>query len=133
MRKSPRTLAVLRCQEENESKVRKTARIRNRYTQVPHLSKDTKWEGNKITINIANKRQEVSPFPSSDHKAAKNRLESIRNTRHRKPTNDPQKKQRLGTVSKNISLAGLNQFRGTNLALNSDQNLRNHEKEPRKH
>ena len=30
-------------------KVRKTARIRNRYNQVPHLSHDTKWESNKIT------------------------------------------------------------------------------------
>ena len=34
--------------------------------------------------------------------------------------NDPQKKYRLGTVSKNILLAGLNQFHGANLALNSD-------------
>ena len=35
--------------------VRKTARIRNRYNQVPHLSQDTKSESNKITINITNK------------------------------------------------------------------------------
>ena len=34
--------------------------------------------------------------------------------------NDPQKKYRLGTVSKNILLEGLNQFHGANLALNSD-------------
>ena len=47
-------------------KVRKTARIRNLYNQVPHLSQDTKWESNKITINITNKSQEVSPFPSGD-------------------------------------------------------------------
>ena len=63
-------------------KVRKTVRIRNRYNQVPHLSQDTKWEGNKITINITNKSQEVSPFPSGDHKAAMNRRESMTNTRH---------------------------------------------------
>ena len=42
--------------------VRKTARVRNRYNQVPHLSQDTKWECNKITINITNKRQAVSLF-----------------------------------------------------------------------
>ena len=59
------------------SKVKKTARIRNRYNQVPHLSQDTKWESNKIKMNITNKSQEVSPFPSGDHKAAMNRLESI--------------------------------------------------------
>ena len=34
--------------------------------------------------------------------------------------NDPQKKYRLGTVSKIILLEGLNQFHGANLALNSD-------------
>ena len=54
-------------------KVRKTARIRNRYYQVSHLSQNTKWESNKITINITNKIQEVSPFPSGDHKTAMNR------------------------------------------------------------
>ena len=44
-----------------EMKVRKTARIRNRYNQVQHLSQDTTWESNKITINITNKSQEASP------------------------------------------------------------------------
>ena len=45
--------------------------------QVPHLSQDTKWETNKITINITNKSQEVSPFPSGDIKAAMNRRASM--------------------------------------------------------
>ena len=62
-------------------KVRKTARIRNRYNQVPHLSQDTKWESNKNTINIPNKNQEVSPFPSGDPKSAMNRRESMTTTR----------------------------------------------------
>ena len=57
--------------------------ITNRYNQVPHLSQDTKWESNKITINITNKSQEVNPFPSGDHKAARNRPESMENTRHK--------------------------------------------------
>ena len=35
-------------------------------------------------------------------------------------TNDPQKKYRLGTVSKNILLEGFNQFHGANPTLNSD-------------
>ena len=34
--------------------------------------------------------------------------------------NDPQKKYRLGTVSKNILLESLNQFHGANLTLSSD-------------
>ena len=51
-----------------------------------------------------------------------NRRESMTN-KDRNNTNDPQKKYRLGTVSKFILLEGLNQFYGTNLAnlaLNSD-------------
>ena len=34
--------------------------------------------------------------------------------------NDPQKKYRLGTVSKNILMEGLNRFNGANLTLSSD-------------
>ena len=34
--------------------------------------------------------------------------------------NDPQKKHRLGTVSKILLLEGLNRFNGANLTLNSD-------------
>ena len=64
-------------------KVQKTARIMNRYKQVPHLSQDTKWECNKITLNTTNKRQEVSLFPSGDHKTALNRRKSMTSTRHK--------------------------------------------------
>ena len=38
-------------------KVKKTAKNRKRYNQVPHLSQDTTWESNKNTINITNKSQ----------------------------------------------------------------------------
>ena len=31
-------------------KVRKTAKIRNQYNQVPHLTQDTTWESDKITM-----------------------------------------------------------------------------------
>ena len=64
-------------------KVRKTAMIRNRYNQVPHLSEDTKWESNKITIIITNKSQEVNYFPLGDRKAAMNRRESMTNIKHK--------------------------------------------------
>ena len=63
--------------------VRKEARIRNRYNQVPHPSQDTKRESSKITINITNKSQEVIPIHAGDHKAAMNRRESMTNTRHK--------------------------------------------------
>ena len=64
-------------------KVRKAAKIKNRYNQVPHLSQDTEWESNKITINLTNKGQKVSLFPSGDLKAALNRCESMANTIHK--------------------------------------------------
>ena len=73
----------------------------------------------KTQLNITKKSQVASCFPAGDPKVAMSRRESMKNTRH-KNTNDPQKKYRLGTVSKNILLEGLNQFQGANLALNSD-------------
>ena len=87
------------------------AKIRKQYNKVPHLTRDTTWEINKNTINIINKSQEVSPFPAGDHKAAVNRQESMRNTRHKKYKLST-KEELLGTVSKNILLEGLNQFHG---------------------
>ena len=49
-----------------------------------------------------------------------NRRESMTNTRQLNNTNDPLKKYRIGTVSKNVLLEGLSQFHGANLVLNSD-------------
>ena len=46
-----------------------------------------------------------------------NRRESKRKKPHK---NDPQKKHRLGTVSRNILLEGLNWFNSANLILSSD-------------
>ena len=66
------------------NKVKKEAKIRKRYNQVPYLTQDTTWESYKNTINITNKSQEVNPFPAGDHKAAMDRRKSMRNTRHKK-------------------------------------------------
>ena len=52
------------------------------------MAQDTTWKSNKNTIYTTNKSQEVSPFPAGKHKAAMNRRESMRNTKH-KNTNDP--------------------------------------------
>ena len=70
-------------------KVRRTAEIRKRYNQIPHLTQETTWESSNNKINITNKSLEVSPFPAGDHKAAmKIHRESMRNTRY-KNTYDP--------------------------------------------
>ena len=65
-------------------KVRKTAKIRKRYNQVPHLTQVMTWDSNKNTTNITNKSQGVSSFPADNHKSAMNRHESIRNARLKK-------------------------------------------------
>ena len=67
-------------------KVSKEANIRNRYNQVhvPYLTQRTRWESdiNLIKRNIQ-ERQEASPFPAGDHKAAINKQESMPNTKHK--------------------------------------------------
>ena len=45
---------------ENIRKVRKKAKTRNRYNQVPHLTQDTVWESDKNTGNITYKRAKRS-------------------------------------------------------------------------
>ena len=50
-------------------KVRKGAKIRNRYNQVPHLTQDTNWKVTNSQLDTTNESQEVSPFPAGDHKA----------------------------------------------------------------
>ena len=82
-------------------KSNKVAKIRNRYNQVPHLTQDTNGKVKKLKEDTTNESQEVSPFPAGDHKAHINRrAQNIANTRKNKNIKDPQKKYRLGTVSK---------------------------------
>ena len=61
--------------------VRKRANIRNRYNQVPHITLDTFRESDKNTRkHHTQKSQEVSPFSTGVHKAARNRQDSITKT-----------------------------------------------------
>ena len=91
------------------NKVSKKAKIRNRYNQVPHLAQDTTWKSDKNTRkHHIHESQEASPFPAGDHKAAMIRQESITNTHNINNIKDPQKKHRLGTVSRIFLLEGLN-------------------------
>ena len=82
-------------------KVSKVAKIRKRYNQVPHLTQDTNGKVKNSQLDTTNESQEVSPFPAGDHKAHINRrAQNIANTRQNKNIKDPQKKYRLGTVSR---------------------------------
>ena len=59
-------------------KVRKNAKIRNRYNQVPHLTQDTieKSDINTRKHHIQ-ENQEASPFPAGDHNSARNRQDNM--------------------------------------------------------
>ena len=50
-------------------KVRKGAKIRNRYNQAPHLTQDSNGKVTTSQLDITNESQEVSPFPAGDHHA----------------------------------------------------------------
>ena len=64
-------------------KVRKKAKIRNRYNQVPHRTQYTTWESdNNTRKHNTQESQEISPFPAGDHKAAMNRQDSMKDTKH---------------------------------------------------
>ena len=47
-------------------KVRKRAKIGNRYNQVPHLTQDTNGKVTNSQLDITNESQEVSPFSAGD-------------------------------------------------------------------
>ena len=83
------------------SKVRKGAKIRNRYNQVPHLTQDTNGKVTNSQLDTINESQEVSPFPAGDRKAHINRC-TQRHSKYKTEKNikDPQKKYLLGMVSK---------------------------------
>ena len=54
-------------------KVSKGVKIRNQYSQVPHLTQDTNGKVTNSQLDTTNESQEVSPFPGGDHKAHINR------------------------------------------------------------
>ena len=64
-----------------KGKVGKKAKIRNRYNQVPHLTQDTVWESDKNSRKRhIQGSQDVSPSPTGDLSAARNRHDSMAKT-----------------------------------------------------
>ena len=60
-------------QTKVRSQVRKRAKIRYRYNQVPHLTQDTIVKVTDSQLDIINESQKVSPFLAGDHKASINK------------------------------------------------------------
>ena len=96
----------------NPFKVRKSTKIRYRYNQAPHQTQDTNGKVATSQLDITNKRQEVSPFKSGDHKASINRR-ARKHIKNKTEITDPRKNNRIGTVSKNILLEGFNRLHAT--------------------
>ena len=65
------------------------------------------WESNKLTIRHHKRVPRGQPFPAGNHKVSISRRERKHNKHKTENMNDPQKKYRLGTVSKNILQEGL--------------------------
>ena len=76
-----------RCPRGQIIKVKKGSKIRNQYNQVPHLTQDTNWKVTNSQLDTTNESQEVSPFPTGDHKAHINR----RAQRHSKQKSEKNK------------------------------------------
>ena len=92
-------------------KIRKEAKIRNRYKLVPHLTRNTIWESDNNTIkHHTQESQKASPFLVGDRKD-KHETKILKK--------DPQKECHLGITSKTL-IEGLIMFNGTNLTLNSN-------------
>ena len=108
-------------QKQQRTAALKRTKIRNRYNQAPHLTQDTNGKVTTSQLDITNESQEVSPFAADDHKAPINRRAREHNKNKTKNINDPQKKHRLGTASKNILLEGFKPIsRHANLTFSSD-------------
>ena len=81
--------------------------------QAPHLTQDTNGKVTTSQLDITNESQEVSPFTGAvTTRHQQTDLHESTTKQDRNNINDPQKKHRLGTVSKNILLEGLNQYNG---------------------
>ena len=100
-------------------KVRKAAKVRNRYNQVPRLAQDTTWESDKNTIKHHKQEPRGQPFPSRLPQGSNK--QTRKHNKHKTSITQMihKKKYHLGTVerSKSILLEGLNRLHGPNLTL----------------
>ena len=82
---------------DNSCKVRKKATIRNQYNQVPQPTKDTTWESDKNTKkHYTQNNKDHNPFPAGNHKAARNRQNSMKDKHKHKYQIGPRKEAAHG-------------------------------------
>ena len=86
------------CQSKKEGKDQES--IQSSTTPDPGYQ----WESDNVTKDFTNESQEVSPFPAVNKRHQKTDVHESITKQDRNNINDPQKKHRLGTGSKNILL-----------------------------
>ena len=80
-------------------KVKKKAKIRNRFNQTQHLTQDTVWESDKNTRKKSHTREpRGQPFQTGDHKAARNRHGKQTHTKITNKTDQVSKNQMHSTL-----------------------------------
>ena len=85
-------------------KIKKMAKIRNQYNQVPHQTHTTIWDNNKKTRNIIYQKAKRSAFSQQVTTRLQGTGKTVwqKQTRNTNYKNDPQKKHSLGMVGKKI-------------------------------
>ena len=81
-------------------KVRKKAKIRNQYNQAPHLTQDTNGRVTTSQLDIKTKAKGPAFFQHMITMHQQTDVHESITKQDKYSINDPQKKHRLGTVSK---------------------------------
>ena len=79
-------------------KVRKGAKIRNRYNQAPHLTQDTNGKVTTSQLDITNESQEVALSQQVTTRHQQTDVHESITKQDKNNINDAQKKHRLGTL-----------------------------------
>ena len=99
-----RLLSILQSKEEDKDQ--------ESIDHAIHLTQDTYGKVTTSQLDISNESEEVIYSQSVTTRQKQTSVYGSITKQNRNNINDPQKKNRLGMVSKNILLQGINQFNG---------------------
>ena len=105
-------------------KVRKNAKIRNRFSQVPYLTQDTVWESDKTQQHATYRRAKKTALSQQVTIMLQDTDKTIWQRQIQIKKKDPRMRYRLGTVSKKIT-GGLKLVSRYQPNLNSEQSVFN--------
>ena len=103
---------VKMCRWVNTQSEKKGKKFRNRYNQAAHLTKDTNGKVTTYNYNPQTRAKRSALSQQVTKRRQQTDMHESITKQDRNNINDPQKKHRLGTVSKNILLERLNRCNG---------------------